>query len=204
MNRDNSGNNSESLLIQRIREGEEYAFEIAFLKYHTPLSRYIWKYVRSKQLSEGIVQEVFAEVWENRKDLNPSGHLRGFLYEVARNKALDHIKHKRIVKEYICEAKQQNRETHDKKIYRTENNYQDLRDKVAELVNDLPPRGRQIYKLSREEGLTYAEISEYLDISIKTVETHMRRSLKKLRDHLSEFIPIFFAIGMLLGFCQVL
>ena len=101
-----TANNGESLLIQRIKEGEEYAFEIAFLKYHSPLCRFTWKYVRSKALSREIVQEVFADVWEDREDLDPDGHLRGFLYEMARNKALNYIKHQKIVDDYISEARQ--------------------------------------------------------------------------------------------------
>lgn len=191
------GNDGESLLIQRIKEGEEYAFEIAFLKYHTPLCRYIWKYVRSEELSKEIGQEVFTEVWEGRKNLNPSGHLRGFLFEVARNKALDYIKHQKIAEQYISEAKRQKKEDFYKSLYREENDDQDFHEAVKESINDLPPRGRQIFELNRDEGLTYIEISEYLDISVKTVETHMRRVLKTLRDRLSKYVPFFLLAGAL-------
>ena len=62
MNRSDKG---ESLLIQRIQEGEEYAFEIVFLKYREPLCRYIWKFVRSRALAEEIVQDVRG--WWNGK-----------------------------------------------------------------------------------------------------------------------------------------
>lgn len=191
------GNKGESLLIQRIKEGEEYAFEIAFLKYHTPLCRYIWKYVRSEELSKEIVQEVFTEVWEGRKNLNPSGHLRGFLFEVARNKAMDYIKHQKIVNQYISEAKQQKKENFYKNLYQEKNDNQDFHEAVKESINNLPPRGRQIFELNRDEGLTYREISEYLDISVKTVETHMRRVLKELKDRLSKYVPSFLLAGVL-------
>lgn len=194
----------ESLLIQRIREGEEYAFEIAFLKYHTPLCRYIRKYVRSKHLSEEIIQEVFTEVWKERKRLNPSGHLRGYLFDVARHKALDYIKHQKIVRDYLSEAKRQKEQRGYENIHGTEDSYTDLEEAIQELVSHLPSRGRHIYKLSREEGLTYKEISEYLDISEKTVETHMRRTLKKLRAGLSEFLPTFFIVEIFLCFYQIL
>ncbi|MDR8389909.1 RNA polymerase sigma-70 factor [Aliifodinibius sp. S!AR15-10] len=189
MSEGNVKGSSESLLIERIRDGEEYAFEIAYLKYHTALCRYLWEYVRSKQVAEGIVQEVFTEVWQNRRSLNPLGHLRGFLFETARNKALDHIKHQRIVEKYISESKQKKkRKSFNKSYHREVDDYQDFREAVKKSISDLPPRGRQIYKLNREEGLTYTEISEYLDISVKTVETHMRRVLRKLRVSLSEYL----------------
>lgn len=196
MSRENSKNKGEKLLIQRIREGEEYAFEIAFLKYHASLCRCIWKYVRSEELSKEIVQEVFADVWDDRKNLSPSGHLRGFLFEIARNKALDYIKHQKIVDQYISEAKQQKEEHFFQRKHRQEVDNQELIEEVEEEITNLPPRGRQIFELNRKEGLTYREISEFLDISIKTVETHMRRTLKKLRNRLSAYISILLISGM--------
>lgn len=196
-------NKGEKILIQRIREGDEYAFEIAFLKYHTPLCRYIWKYMRSEELSREIVQEVFTDVWEDRRNLRPSGHLRGFLYEMARNKALDHIKHQKIVDQFISEAKKHKRENYFRRIYHKETENQEFVEAVKEETANLPPRGRQIFELNRKEGLTYREISEYLDISIKTVETHMRRSLQQLRERLSAFMTTLLITGFY-GFFQLL
>ncbi|MFH5832054.1 RNA polymerase sigma-70 factor [Halalkalibaculum sp. DA3122] len=196
MSRKKPGKNGEKLLIQRIREGEEYAFEIAFLKYHTPLCRYIWKYVRSEELSKEIVQEVFTDVWDDRKNLSPSGHLRGFLFEIARNKALDYIKHQKIVDRYISEAKKKKREDFFQRIHHRESDDREFIEAVKAEIANLPPRGREIFELNRKEGLTYREISDYLDISIKTVETHMRRTLQKLRDRLSAYIPTLLIYGM--------
>lgn len=204
MGKKSQGINGESLLIQRIREGEEYAFEIAFLKYHTPLCRYIWKYVRSEELSKSIVQEVFTDIWEDRERLNPSGHLRGFLFEVARNKALDYIKHQKIVDDYIAEAKQKKREDFYRSYYKVDKKDEAFQEAIEESINALPPRGRQIFELNRNEGLTYREISEYLDISIKTVETHMRRVLQKLRTRLAEYVPTFLIAGFLWEICHLL
>jgi len=181
----------EHLLIEKIREGDEYAFEIAFLKYFSSLNKYIWKFVRSEELAKEIVQEVFTDIWEYRSNLNPSGHLRGFLFEKARNKALDYIKHKKIVDQYISETKQKKREHFYKKEFQKEANYSGFIEEANKVIDNLPTRAHQIYKLNREEGLTYKEISEYLNISIKTVETHMRRVLKKLRNHLAHFVPLF-------------
>lgn len=193
------GSKGESLLIQKIREGDEHAYEIAFLKYYTPLCQYTWKYVWAEELSKEIVQEVFTEVWEDRKNLKPSGHLRGFLFEVARNKALDYIKHQKIVERYLSEAKRQKKENLLQSSYREEGASQGFHEAIEEAINSLPPKGRQIFELNRKEGLTYREISEYLNISVKTVETHMRRVLKKLRERLSKYAPSFLLFGILGG-----
>lgn len=186
-----SSEDSEALLIKKIREGDEYAFEIAFLKYYTPMCKYIWKFVRSETLAEEIIQEVFATVWETRFNLDPGGHLRGLLYEMARNKALDYIKHQKIVNQYIAETKQERKETPHTTIDFEEPDNNPFVDDVREAINDLPPKARQVYKLNREEGLTYKEIAGYLDISIKTVESHMRRVLQILRERLSKYLPLF-------------
>ena len=197
MSGENVGSKRESILIQRIREGEEHAFEIAFLKYHTPLCRYVWKYVQSEELSKEIIQEVFVKVWENRKDLKPSGHLRGFLFEVARNKALDYIKHQKIVRRYLSEAKQREREKAYCDLKRKERDYSDLQEAIRESVNNLPRMGRLVFELNRNEGLTYKEIAEHLDISVRTVETHMRRSLKKLKNSLSKYVSVLVLVATL-------
>lgn len=189
--------NSEILLLEKIKEGDEYAFEIAFLKYYTPMCRYIWKFVRSQAVAEEIAADVFGRIWESREQLDPSGHLRGLLYEVARNKALDYIKHQKIVDAYIATAKK------TKRGYATiKNNSKpspELVRDIEEAIEDLPPKARQVYILNREEGLTYKEIASYLEISIKTVESQMRRVLQILRKHLSKHLSIFILIRWGLG-----
>lgn len=189
--------NSESLLLEKIKGGDEYAFEIAFLKYYTPMCKYIWKFVQSEALAEEIVQEVFARIWETREDLDPNGHLRGLLYEAARNKALDYIKHQKIADAYIAEKNKK------QKGYATIN-YDDkpseelIRD-IEEAIESLPPKARQVYELNREDGLTYREIASYLEISIKTVESQMRRVLQILREHLSKYLSILVLVSWGLG-----
>jgi len=190
--------NSESLLLEKIKGGDEYAFEIAFLKYYTPMCKYIWKFVRSEALAEEIVQDVFGRIWERRKKLDPNGHLRGLLYEAARNKALDNIKHQKIIDTYIAETKKTKREYAT--IKGNDKPSRELVRDIEEAIEGLPPKARQVYILNREEGLTYKEIAGYLEISIKTVESRMRRVLQILRAHLSKylslFIPIFWGLGL--------
>src|SRR5690625_67072 len=189
MNRSDKG---ERLLIQRIQEGEDYAFEIVFLKYREPLCRYIWKFVRSSALAEEIVQDVFADLWDEKNTLNPAGHLRGFLFEVARNKALDHIKHQKVTDQYLLEAKQYRDEELYLNLLKAEKyDHQFLNRILKESMYELPSRGRQIFELNRNEGLTYRDISEYLDISVKTVETHMRRVFQKLRENLGKYVHLY-------------
>jgi len=173
---------SETILMQRIKEGEEYAFEIMFLKYREPLCRYVWKFVRSSAIAEEIVQDVFTDIWFGKENLNTNGHLRGFIFEVARNKALDQLKHQKIIEKHIFETIEiisEKNITEQISIFNLEDD--NISRVIKKSINDLPEKGRQVFELNRIEGLTYLEISEYLDISVKTVETHMRRAFQTLR-----------------------
>lgn len=181
--------NKESLLIEKIREGDEYAFEIAFLKYYTPLSKYTWKYVRSTDLAEEVVQEVFAAIWEGRRNLDSNGHLKGLLYETARNKALNYIKHQKIVEKYIAEARRSVTDASTVTMDVFDSEDKNLTQAFNEAIESLPPKAGRVYKLNQQEGLTYTEISGYLGISVKTVESQMRRALHKMRECLSEYLP---------------
>jgi RNA polymerase sigma-70 factor (family 1) len=189
--------NKETLLIKKIREGDEHAFEIVFLKYYTPLCRFSWKYVHSEVLAEEIVQEVFAQIWEKRLQLDIDGHLRGLLYDATRNKALNYIKHQKIVDDYIAEARQKMNDNILPLISSTNEKYEEVTRVIDKVVDDLPPKAKRIYRLNRDEGLTYREIADYLEISVKTVESQMSRVLKTLRDKLSQYLPIGFIIAFL-------
>ncbi len=181
-------------MIERIRKGDEYAFELAFLKYYTPLCNYIWKYVRSRDLSEEVIQEVFAAVWETRKALNPNGHLRGFLYEAARNRALNYIKHQKNTERFLSEIRQNRREEASLPPNHVDIHDQDLLHAAGEVIDHLPPKARRIYKLNRQEGLTYYEIATFLGISVKTVEYQMAKALQILRECLSKYLPVFIMV----------
>lgn len=182
---------SESLLIKKIRHGNEYAFEITFLKYYEPMCLCVWKYVRSKELSKEIVQDVFADIWENRNNLDPEGHLRGLLFVAARNKALDYLKHQKVVQNYRQETRKIKQNQFYTNIYPSDPVSASLVNEIGEAINALPPKARKVFLLNREEGLTYVEIADHLSISVKTVESQISRVLKLLRRHLSQYLPIF-------------
>lgn len=190
--------NEDSQLIERIRLGDEEAFRIIFLNHYEPLCNYIWKYVRSKYLAEEVVQEVFANMWEHRDKLDKDGHLRGLLYESARNRALNYIKHQKIINQYIKENRCLKQDESYLLQDPLDHHDQMFLNSVRRAIENLPPKARQIYKMNQEEGLTYNEIANYLGISPKTVESQMRRTLKILRKSLSKFLMIFLVIVVFL------
>lgn len=181
-----SYNGTSEKCVEKIRKGDQEAFEELFHEFYAPLSKFAWRYVRSSHIAEELVQEVFLDVWEDKKSLDPAKSIKAYLYQSVKNKALNHIKHKDLAKEYNKSIAWVNR-TPITQIHSFAGNSEFIRQTKKEIEN-LPEGARNIYKLSRKDGLTYREISEVLDISIKTVESQMSRALKILRQKLSSYL----------------
>lgn len=172
--------------IEKIKNGDRKAFKNLFLRFYDPLCQFSWQFTRSQHISEELVQEVFLAVWKSKETLDPQKDIKSYLYQSVKNKALNYIKHKELAEEYNNKIEWLSptpvTQQHN---YREQSEFVEAAQKAIE---DLPGRARQIYKLSRKDGLTYKEISAVLDISIKTVESQMSRALKILRKSLSQYI----------------
>jgi len=173
--------------VERIQGGDDRAFETMFRVYYPRLCRFVCHYVKSLEIAEEIVQDIFLAIWENRERWNPVGRVRTYLYRAAKNRALNHLKHYRIENRFRrmrLVLKEESQSTPDEALQNKE-----LLAAIEQGIEALPERCRLIFTMHRQEGLTYTEIAEILDISIKTVETQMGRALKSLRNRLQSFLP---------------
>lgn len=180
--------NNEERWIANIQKGDEEAFERLFKAYYFDLSRFVWRYVESKAIAEELVQEVYANIWENRAQWNPTSSLKLYLYQSVKHQALDYLKHEKVRDKYDPKwmaAKKENA-TLD---FRDSRREQQIREAIRREVEALPSRSKMTYKLHRYDGLTYKEIAEVMDVSVKTVESQMTRTLKRLRKRLSYLLP---------------
>lgn len=166
---------------ERIQEGDRAAFEALFRTYAEPLCAFAEQYTQSPEIAEELVQDLFFKIWKNRSQWSPTVSVKSYLYTAARNLALDYLKHERVVETWKEETLQERPapEAPDERLHRDQ-----LRQAVQEAIEELPDRPRQVFKLSRRHGLTYREIGRVLDLSIKTVETYMRRAFRSLRERL--------------------
>jgi len=179
---------TDKVLVEQIKNHDEEAFEKLFRRYYSGLHRFLWGYVANNQIAEDLVQEVFVRVWENREELNPAEKIKTYIYKVGRNLAIDHSRHKKVVREWEEEKKAlRNVFVLEKKIDDRLHKKLMLK-KVKQAIEGLPEKRRVIFILSRYEGMTYKEIAEKLDISVHTVDTQIYRALKTLRDKFSAFL----------------
>jgi len=178
-------NLSESELVEQVRAGNAGAFENLFKIYCQPLINFAQRYVNDTQTAENIVQDVFVKIWQNRENLNPSSNIKSYLYIAARNQSLKHLRHLKIVR-----RSEEDVEKFEKIVATPEDNYDErvIATSIQKAVDRLPEKCRLIFSLNRYNRLTYREIAEIQNISIKTVETQMGRALKFLRSSLSHFL----------------
>lgn len=181
---------------ENIRKGDEEAFEYLFKKYYLPLTRFAWRYVQSKAVAEELIQELFTILWEKREEWDANITIRPYLYKSAKNLALNYLKHQEVQERFDHKWEQmkenQEIEFHDKIREKQ------IRTAIAKAIEELPPRSKMTYKLHRYDGLTYQEIAEVMDVSVKTVESQMTRTLKILRERLAWLLP-FLLIAVVAG-----
>ena len=164
--------------ILLLKSGDEFAFTELVNKYNKRLFAYAISLSGDYSLAKDIVQDVFIKTYEFRKRLNPEFSISGFLYRSVYNQFINiYHKNKSLLKvqdEYVRFLNQIIDETSDSEFDR-------LIKIVNESINNLPKRCKEIFVLSKKEGYTNLEISEILNISIKTVEAQITIAFKSIR-----------------------
>ncbi|MDX1639250.1 MAG: RNA polymerase sigma-70 factor [Balneolaceae bacterium] len=175
--------------IDKIRQGDNAAFERLFKRYYLQLTRFSWRYVNSRAVAEELVQETFSEIWEERETINIDRSVRSWLYKAVKNRSLNYIKHQKVQQKY--DSRWMERKEADSTFdFEEKEHIERIRRQVKIAIEELPERSRMTYKLHRYDGLTYREIADVMDVSVKTVESQMSRTLRKLRDRLSHLLPL--------------
>lgn len=176
--------------------GDITAFEMLFKTYYQPLCSYAYTFLQDKEESEEIVQATFLSVWEKRDTLAVHTAVRPYLYAMVRNACLNVIKHEKVKQRFAGEEIALAPVAYESVSHAIASSELEL--KIHEAMEKLPEQCRLVFKLSRFEELKYSEIAEQLNISIKTVENHMGKALKIMREQLRDYLPLL--IVMMNGF----
>jgi RNA polymerase sigma-70 factor (ECF subfamily) len=154
--------------------------EIVFRAHFQGMAAFVERYVRSPDMAEELVQDIFLKIWTKRSQLTEIESLKTYLYRAARNQALNHLRRLKLERRW---QEEQAAAGEPATVFAADEDASghELAEAVQSAIERLPPRCREIFLLSRDGGLTYAEIARTLEISVKTVETQMGRALKALR-----------------------
>jgi len=172
---------------QRIQQGDQGAFEEAFRTWYRQLCLYALPIIRDKDEAEEVVQNVFYTIWAKRESLQVSGQLKSYLYRAVHNECLNKIKHEKVKAGYAADYKASNISPSTSSIS-IEN--KELGKEIMNALDSLPEQCGIVFRMNRFEDKKYAEIATELNISIKTVETHMGKALKILRGKLGEYLHL--------------
>ena len=150
-------------------------FEQIFHQYYSPLCNYALKIIRDSDSAEDIVQNLFIQLWENNR-LNDVVNTEHFLLKAVKFKCIDYLRTKKPDRVIPLDNIENTAliSTNDLK-------YEDIEPLFCYFAAKLPPKTREVFLLSRKSGMTYKEIAEELDISVKTVENQMGRALRILK-----------------------
>jgi RNA polymerase sigma-70 factor (ECF subfamily) len=174
--------NSDSLLFAHISNGNKAAFDTLFRKYYCQLVRFAISYTNDSSTAEEIVQDTFVKIWENAPRIKITTTVGGYIYNAVKNHCINYIKHITIKKKY--EKEQAKKKTEEEFSNEEKVNINLFRQILSQAVNKLPEKCREIFEMAKFDGLSYDEISDYLEISTKTVENQMGIALKKLRENI--------------------
>jgi RNA polymerase sigma-70 factor (ECF subfamily) len=171
---------SDEVLVARVRSGDNAAFERMFRKYCKDLCGFAYGYVRAHALAEEIVHDVFAMIWAEREQFQVRGHLSGYLHTLVRNTAITALR-RQITEQRLCATMQREPEEAPLDIH-DELDHAALIHDLARTMAELPERCRTALILRWQRRMSYAEIAEAMGISVKTVEVHLARGIKMLRE----------------------
>jgi RNA polymerase sigma-70 factor (ECF subfamily) len=155
------------------------SYEEMFRHYYAPLCNYVNSYIKDWDLSQDIVQTTFLKLWNNKESWQTANSQKSYVFRAVKNTLLDRIKkdERKLRREELYNEISQNLEsTLDGQIIRHE---------ILKSLEKLKPKIRKIFTLNKMEGLTYAEIAQYLDISERSVEDNMAKALRALRKDLA-------------------
>ncbi|MDO5978107.1 RNA polymerase sigma factor [Flavivirga spongiicola] len=170
---------TELKLISKIKKNDDIAFKLIFQKFYKPLLTYTKTFTYDEDKAKDIVQEAFIILWNKRKDLLENSSLKNYLFTLAYRLYIDQYRKDKFRNKVLDELKTSALKT---RVHDDEKEGQKRLKKLLKLVQDLPPRCKEILLLSKRDGLKYKEIAQKLDISQKTVESQIRIAFQKIRD----------------------
>lgn len=179
---------NEQQLVNQLMRGDEKAFTMLFRKYYSDLVLFAGTILPDKDVCEDIVQNVFVNLWAKRGQIEIRTSLKSFLLKSVSNGCLDEIRHRKVVYQHEAASLLTD------EIYNidTENYvlYSELNNHLQNALNQLPENYRKTFELSRIQGIRYKEIAQDLEVSERTVQERMGKTLDLLRKYLRDFLPL--------------
>lgn len=189
------GDNQEQVikLLNKIQQGNMGAFERLYDLYKVQIFNFCYSIIKSQAEAEEVVQDTFLQIWRSKDQFHEIISFNGFIYRIAKNKTLNKIR-KRVGEPKAFVSMQDDFSV----LNQTENEilYREMQELLDVAVEALPRKRQEIFRLSREEGLSNEEIAVRMGISVNTVKSQMTKALSFLKSYL-EWISIYAIVWLI-------
>jgi len=170
-------------ILDALRNGDHKAFEVVFITYFKKIKLFIFGYIKSEEDAEELAEDLFVTLWTKRQSIDTSKSFSAFMHTMARNAAINFLERKYIHQIYLSNATfQELTSTAEDDMIAKELGLQ-----IDDVVDSMPAQRKQIYNLSRNEGLSNEEIALRLNTTKRNVESQLSLALKEIRKTISLF-----------------
>ena len=180
-------------LVKLLTDGNEAAFEALYHLYSRRLLLYLIKLLKSEHLASEVLQDVFVKVWNNRKNIDAAQSFRSYLFRIAENCVYDFFRkagRDKKLQEALIRNACKDYNPVEESVYMKERSRL-----LREAIDALPSKRRQIFQSVKIEGRSYDEVSRMLHVSVSTINDHIVKATKSIRENLERYhITVSFAL----------
>ncbi|WP_256007351.1 RNA polymerase sigma factor [Pedobacter deserti] len=165
---------NEKALLTRLKAGDKQAFESLYHRYKHRIAGNLLRLLKSEELAEEILQDMFVRLWDRRSSIDPEQSFRSYLFRVAENKVMDYYRRMardKKMREKLTAAVSELYSHIEEDIFSKENSRM-----LQEAIDQLPPQRKQVFILCKMEGKSYKEVAELLSISPSTINDHLYKA----------------------------
>ena len=167
---------ADEILIAGIKRNDYASYNQLFVRYYRRLCVFVFQIVKNESASEDVVQEVFIRFWINRQKLEIHENISGYLYRSSKNAALNYLRAETARKKSIQNIPVLEWQSDENTIEQIE-----FSSALYECIGQLPERSREVFKMSRIDGLKQQEIADVMGTSVKTIKNQIWKSLQYLK-----------------------
>ena len=176
-------NKTDKETVKRLVNGDIKAFDLLYGKFWSRTQQFVFNLVKIRSESEEIAQDVFVKLWENKQQIKKFSSFDSYLFSIAYNATLSQLRKKASEKKYLEYIKKiqipEAAPTPDEEI-----DLEKLSSKIEVVINMMPPRQKEVFKLKHYQNYSYKQIAEKLNVSVNTVENHVSKAHKLLKEKL--------------------
>ena len=180
-------------LLGKLKDGDISTFEIIYKSHYRRIFHFAFQYLQNKETCANIIQDVFSSLWDKKEKLANDTNLNAWLFTVTKNKCLKHIRNLKTEKRYLENLGDQRMILNFDALNSLDTSpmtFDEIEKIIQKTLDNLSPKCRIAFEMSRFEEKKYSEIAVEMQISQKTVETHISNALKIFRIALKDYLPL--------------